>query len=447
MTKLNIILNLGYIEVKYEKFNENENTNIFIEINDINKNELKTIELINPEEEDFYSNSEKYKFNIPIEKGAFKIQIKGKNLNLKKISIRGLDYGGNYKCSDKLNIEDEEICENEDEHYSSIQKKCIKCLEGSIIGRNKECIFIEQFIDNKFILDNKLLSNKILSSSYTMSSEGKDFFLNFNPSFPLIYYTDINKDTVIIGKEFYKVKLVMGINKRGIILSFFSNDNNKEYISNIFIKCNITISEEEKEKIVLNNFVKEGDIEYYFFTLNSNDSCPYCLNSEINYIDNDIKCSHKKKLVDIEIKENALCVIKPFDNSTNSTLIDNSSILLNINSSEIEDKLLITNYYINEDIPINYEKEDDEINTLYQKNITCEYKRRNVFEMGTGVIILIIIAGVMGLLIIGVIIWKIISSCKKKEIPERKNESLSELTESFNPNSGVSEFGNNIKNA
>lgn len=443
LSKINIIINLGYIEVKYEKFNEKENTNIFVEINDINRNEVKTIELIDPEEENF--DSDDYKFNIPIQKGEFDIQIKGKNLKLKKVSIKGSESGGNYKCVDQLNIDDEEICENEDEHYSSVKGNCTKCTEGSIIDKNKECIFINQFIDNKFILDNNLLNRKILSSTYLLSSEDKNFFLNFNPSFPLIYYTDINKDSFIIGKELYKVKLVKGIENRGIILSFSSKDNNKEFKSNIFIKCNKTISEEEK--VILNNYVKEDNIEYYFFTLNSNDSCPYCLNSEINYIDNDSKCIYKKKLVEIKIKDGASCVIKSFDNSTNSKLINNSSILLNINSSEKEDKLLISNYFISENIPINYENEDDEINTLFQKNITCEYKRKNIMEMGTGVIVLIIIAGVLGLFIIGVIIWKIISSCKKKEIPERKNESLTELTESFNPTSGVSEFDKeNLKN-
>ena len=82
------------------------------------------------------------------------------------------------------------------------------------------------------------------------------------------------------------------------------------------------------------NFVKDGDVLDYFFTLNSKDSCPYYLNYKINYIDNDSKFFHKKKLVDIQIKDESLCVIKPFDNSTNSKLIDNSSILLN--SSKIE---------------------------------------------------------------------------------------------------------------
>ena len=103
----------------------------------------KQLELIDPEEDIFYSNSYDYKFNIPVEKGEFDIQIKGKNLKLKRISIKGSESGGNYKCIDKLNIDDEEKCENEDEHYSSMHKKCIKCIEGSIIDKNKECIFIE----------------------------------------------------------------------------------------------------------------------------------------------------------------------------------------------------------------------------------------------------------------------------------------------------------------
>ena len=101
--------------------------------------------------------------------------------------------------------------------------------------------------------------------------------------------------------------------------------------------------------------------------------------------------------------------------------------MLKFNTSDEEDKLLLSYYNIDEKIPIKYEKDDDEINTLYQKNITCEYKRKSITEMGTGVLILIIIAGVFGLIVIGVIIWKIIDNNKMNKYKERKNESLMEL--------------------
>ena len=424
--EINITSYLGYIEVKYEKFNEKENTNIFIEINNSEINDSKTIELINPEEEDNYDNT--YKFNVPIEKGTYNITIKGKNLKLDKLSIKGSEKGGNYKCVDKINNEDEENCIKEDEHYSEIQEKCVKCLSGTINDTNKECIFINQFINNKLTLDNSLLNRKILSSSYKITSEGNDYFLNFNPAFPLIYFTDKNSNISIIGKELHRIKLVKGIYNRGIILSFISKDNDKKYISNVFIKCK-TNNLEDKENVVLNNINVTDDINYYFFSIDTNDSCPYCLDSEVIFTE-ETECIHSLQLVSIKINDTSLCVIKAFDNTSISKLINDSNILLDYNSREIEDKLLISNYEINESIPIDYEKKNDEINTAFSKNVSCKYKRKSISEMGTGVILLIIIAGVMLLLIIGIIIWKIIDVSRNK-VPERLAPSLTELTEKF----------------
>ena len=426
INEININVIIGYIEVNYVKFNEKDNCNIFIEINSLNGDANKTIELINPDENNYLLDY--YIFNIPIPKGEYNITIKGKNLKLNKISIIGTQEGGNYKCVDKLNTEEEETCPNEDEHYFPI-KKCSKCINGSIIDLNKECIFIEQFIDNKFILENNLLYNKILSSSFEYLSDKEEYFLNLNPTNPLIYYINKTDNTgaVIIGKELYKVRIVKGIHNRGIILSYLSVDNNLNYITNVFLKCSNTTNMKDGEKILLNKKVVHNDTIYLFFIFQTNYTCPYCLDSEITYKVDNSKCINNQQLVNITIKEDSLCVIKPYDNSTDSKLINDSNILLNINSSEEEDKLIFDNYNIDEDIPINYEKDDDEIYTSYQKNITCEYKRRSILEMGTGIFILIIIACAFGLILIGVIIWKCIDNAKKKHKKER-TESLTELS-------------------
>ena len=426
-TNINVVV--GYIEVNYVKFNEKEDCNIFIEINSLNDDVNKTIELINPDENNYLLDY--YIFNIPLPKGKYNITIKGKNLKLNKISIIGTEKGGNYKCVDKLNIEEEETCPNEDEHYFPVQK-CSKCANGSIIDQNKECIFIEQFIDNKFILDNNLLNYKILSSSFEYISDKEEYFLNLNPAYPLIYYinnTDSN-GTVIIGKELYKVRIVKGIHNRGIILSYLSVDNNLNYVTNVFLKCTNTKNMKDEEKIILNNIVAENDKIYFYFIFQTNYTCPYCLDSEITYEEDNSKCVNNKELVNITIKEGSLCVIKPYDNSTDSKLINDSNILLNINSTEEEDISILENYGIDEDIPFNYEEDDDEINTLYQKNITCEYKRRSILEMGTGIFILIIIACAFGLILIGVIIWKCIDNSRKKN-KKKSTEILTELSSSI----------------
>ena len=170
--KININTAMGFIGVNYVKFNELENCNVFVEINDLtNDNNSKTIELINPNEEEETSLDDDYFFNIPIEKGIYNITIKGKNLKINKISIKGTENGGNYKCVDTINTDQEETCPNDDEYYSVIENKCIKCTNGSIINDNKNCFFIEQFINNKFVLDNNnLLRSNIMNNSYQIIS-------------------------------------------------------------------------------------------------------------------------------------------------------------------------------------------------------------------------------------------------------------------------------------
>lgn len=440
---IKVVLIIGYIQVNYEKFNERENANIFLEINDLNNYQDKTIELINPNE----NGSNDYQFNIPIEKGLYYIKIKGKNLKINKISIKGSEEGGNYKCVDKLNINEEETCLNEDEHYSPIHQGCIKCKKGSIIDKNKECIFFEQFTNNKFILDNNnLLMSQLLNNQIKMNLNGYDYFFNLNPSFPLIYYSDDKKDNTIIGKELDNVHIVKGINNRGYILSYLSIDNNIKYITNIYFKCNTTNMEDE-ERIILNKKAIVNDTtQYYYFTVLTNDSCPYCLNSEVDYIDLGYQCRNKEKLINVTIKNTSLCVIKPFSNLNESKLFNDTDLLLNINSSEPEDHTLFEVYAINESIPINYEKDEDEIQTLYQKNISCQYERKSIGDMGTGIFILVIIGIVLGVILIGVIIWKIIDIHKNKDKDRERIASLTEYSQELKTTVIEKENENEIEN-
>ena len=423
--EIKVVLVIGYIEVNYEKFNERENVNIFLEINDLNIYQEKTIELINPNEND---NSDGYNFNIPIGKGLYYIKIKGKNLKINKISIKGTDEGGNYKCVDKLNVEGEVACSNESEHYSPIQQKCIECKKGSFIDKNKECIFIEQYIHNKFILDNNnFLMSQLLNSQIKINLSGYEYFFNLNPSFPLIYYSDDKKDITIIGKELDNVHIVKGINNRGYILSYLSIDNNIKYKTYIFFKCNLTNMEDE-ERIILISKTIVNDTTQFYFTVLTNDSCPYCLNSEVDYIDLGYQCRNKEKLINITLKNASLCVIKPYNNLNESKLFNDTDLLLNINSSEQENRFLFEIYGINESIPINYEKDEDEINTLYQKNISCQYERKSIGDMGTGIFILVIIGIALLVILIGVIIWKIIDIHKNKDKDRERIASLTEYT-------------------
>jgi hypothetical protein len=271
--------------------------------------------------------------------------------------------------------------------------------------------------------------SQLLNNQIKLNLNGFEYFFNLNPSYPLIYYSDDKKDITIIGKELDNVHIVKGINNRGYILSYLSFDNNIKYITHIYLKCNTTNMEDE-ERIILNKKTIVNDTtQYYYFTVLTNDSCPYCLNSEVDYIDLGYQCRNKEKLINVTIKNTSLCVIKSYSNLNESKLFNDTDLLLNSNSSEPEDHTLFQVYAINENLPINYEKDEDEIQTLYQKNISCQYERKSIGDMGTGIFILVIIGIILGVILIGVIIWKIIDIHKNKDKDRERIASLTEYSQ------------------
>ena len=408
---INITDIVGYVEINYEKFNLRENAIIFIEIEDININTNKTYQLINPDSKTDI-NDGNFEFKLPLVEGEYIFKIKGKNLKLKNIKIINGNEGGNYLCVNQLVPEDEPHCENEQQYYSPNQKKCLDCPNGSFIKENSKCAFTEQIISNKFILENNLLfENKLLKSDYVI--EGKDnnqYHLYLYPSFPLIYSTKSNSTYQILGNEFEKVKLVKGINNRGIILSYTHKDNDFDYISYLYIKCSKSNSQEKIE------FIKEeteDNTKYVYFTVESNLSCPYCLESEIEEVATDGKCSDdKKELFNVVPKNSSECVIKPYNNNSESSKIildDNSEILLFHNSSLTQDKKLINYYQIKESIPLNYGESTDKIVTETQRYKECENG-----PLSPLYIVLIAFGACIVVVVIIIIIIKVLKSKRTK---------------------------------
>ena len=365
---LNITENIAYVEINYEKFNLKEDTIIYLGIMDNEKSENYTHELINP---NILTNisTEKFLFKIPFSKGSYNVEIKGKNMKLKTIKVINTEEGGNCLCIDKLNPEEEIICE-ETEYYSPNKKICDECPYGSFINDNSQCLFTQQIISNKFIMDNSLLlQNEIFSKEKTIQGEDNtQYNLYLNPSFPLIYSKKSDNTSQIIGNELDKIKLIRGINERGIILSYIHNDNDLNYTTYIYLKCN---KSEEKLEIIKE---EENDSnKYFYFIFESDIICPYCLDSEVEKIKTDGQCIDNKELFNITIKDISECVIKPYNDSTSSKVIlkENDAMLLFYNSSLLEDQNLINTYKINEQIPIFNETEEDEIVTETQRYEDC----------------------------------------------------------------------------
>ena len=409
--------NIGYVEINYEKFNLKEDAIIFVEID---KNDTKkTLQLINPNEENLIKDGN-FIFKIPLSKGQYEFHLKGKNLKITTIKIINSAEGGNYLCLDKLNPTEEIIC-HEREYYSQNIKQCRECPLFSFIGENSKCEFVEQIFNGNFDLDNSLLlkSNLFLNDYSINGKENNKFHINLNPTFPLIFEIKNDLSSKIIGNELDRIKLVRGINNRGIIFSYIHSDEDSNYVSHIYVKCNRSISEGNLEFINETNF---NSTNHYYFSVESNISCPYCLDSEINEIKTDGIChENKTELYNIEIKENSVCVIKPFEDADSSIYIeDNSQLILYHNSSSVEDKNLIYNFKIDENIPIFYEKDGDDIITSYQRYKPCQNESGTDTDinpddsLSAGYIVLIAFGSLIVIVAIVFIIWKIYKSSKRR---------------------------------
>ena len=417
---IEIIQPEGNIIINYEKFDVKQNTIFFIEID--SKNPLKLIE---PNYNDI--NSSYYSFFIPLTNGTHSLKIKGANLKLNKIIIKGSSEGGNFNCVDKVNINEEKKCEKNDEYFSKLQNKCLNCPLGTVLNKNKNCQIYNQIINNIYTLDNNDININIFSNNYELDNKDLKYYINLNPTNPLIYLKNNNNasNIQIIGNQLQKIKIVKGIEERGIILTFISEDNNIY----IYIKCNPFLNEETKTQIVLKNLEKKEEngttISNYFFLIESNTSCPYCLTSEANITDLS-ECEDGLKKVNVTINETSFCVVKPFNNDEKIKLKDDSKILLSNETTDIEEQMILKTFEINEGIPINYENEKDEIITAYILDLKC--KVDNSHRLFIVIIILIcfaiIIFGGLG----AVAIWKIIDNKNKHKLPKNTKERITELS-------------------
>lgn len=429
INNINITQPLGYAIINYEKFNEKANTIIYIEID--SKNTMKLAEPINS-----VINSNIYSFSIPLLYGVHSLRIKGSNLKLNNIAIEGSENGGNYKCVDKMNIKEETKCDNSNEHFSNYQNKCLNCSLGTIIDKNKQCELYKHITNHKYAFDNNDLIKNMFSNSYELVYEKVKYYLNLNPKNPLIYKKAANSnnddDIDIIGKEFDYLKIIKGVSERGMILSYVSEENKLFF----YIKCNTNTTEDMKTNMQLKNITKgNNDINYYFFVVESNASCPYCVTSEVDVIDNDnVKCVSGHRKAKVNIRNDSLCVIKYYDTKEKLILMNETKILLNKNSSDDEEQMIINNYEIDEDIPVQYENETDEVIYNNEINVECEDKEKTKALLIVSIVLIcFVFVVVVGLG--GVLAWKILDNKKKaqKEVRNTKYR-MSELSVITNEN-------------
>ena len=129
----------------------------------------------------------------------------------------------------------------------------------------------------------------------------------------------------------------------------------------------------------------------------------------------------------ITIKNNSLCVIKPFNNDETLKLENNTNILLNHKSSDIDEIHMLKYFVIKEEIPIKYEKEKDEIIISNKEGRKCKdkdsYKKLFIVILIFLCFVIFIILGLGG-----IVLWKIIDSNRKVKKEINSKEKISELS-------------------
>lgn len=422
--KIEIIQPKGTALIAYKKYNEKQNTIFYIEINS-----NYTVKLINPKDEG--TNLDYYTFTIPFTYGNHSLYIKGSNLKVDKVLIKGSKEGGNYKCIDKVNINEEIKCQKNNEFYSSLQNKCLNCPLGTTIDKNGNCELYNQFINGIYTFDNNNINVDLFSNNYELENQNITYYLKINPTNPLIYMknktsNDTNDNIDIIGSELKKIKLVKGMNNRGMIL-FFISGKDKSFI---YIKCNPKITEDMKPQIYLKNITVDNDnVTNYFFMIESNTSCPYCLTSEVTFDENSSsECIKGIKKINVSYDNNTLCLIKPFDDKEILQLKDDNNLLLDKKTQDIEEQLIINIFEINEDIPVKYEKENDEIIVSFEKGVKCEDNKddKSQLTIVLAIFFCFVILIVLGLA--GVLIWKMVDNKMKANKRKNEKEKMSELS-------------------
>ena len=117
--KTKIVDVLGGIIINSEKFDVSKESDFYVEIN---------MTAMNSSRIDKYSNKEIV--TIELGKGEYDIHIKGRNFNMKNITIVNSDLGGGYQCVSQKKENLLKQC-NEEEHnlkyYSEYYHQCMTC--------------------------------------------------------------------------------------------------------------------------------------------------------------------------------------------------------------------------------------------------------------------------------------------------------------------------------
>ena len=199
---------------------------------------------------------------ISLIKGRHSVDIRGYNINMKLITIKGSGLGGAYQCDDTPI--DSSLCSSigDGYYYSQNLKTCTKCPLYTHLKEGR-CIIDDILINEAYM--NKLLYTKFASEK--KSEKILEYTLNFENNAILITKED---KTEPLFDEIIDVKQVRGEEERGLMI-YLAGSTGRGYV---YIKCSDSNSKTTSKKG--NNIV---------FIISTNILCPTCLSSEVSYSD------------------------------------------------------------------------------------------------------------------------------------------------------------------
>ena len=243
-----IIDESGSITISNEKINVKEDCDVYISID-------------NQEDTKFQCGND---IIISLAKGKHSVDIKGYNLNMKLITIKGSGIGGAYQCNDAPI--DSTLCSSigEGYYYSQNLKTCTKCPLYTHLKEGR-CIMDDILVNEAYM--NKLLYTKFASeiktdtvNDYTIHFENNEIYIRENDKSERLY------------DEIIDVKLVRGEEERGLII-YLAGSTGRGYV---YIRCSKINGKTSSKKG--NNLV---------LIINTNNICPTCLSSEVSYSESD----------------------------------------------------------------------------------------------------------------------------------------------------------------
>ena len=419
--KTKIVDVVGSVIINSEKFDVNKENDFYVEINNTAMNSSRI---------DKYSNEERV--TIDLGKGEYEILIKGRNFNMKNITIVNSDLGGGYQCVSEKSENLVKQCNEEEKnlkYYSDYYHQCMTCPIFTHVEYNTSYEIPKSYCAlDRTVFSNTNLKEQIDFSNFMNSineNEGITFVSPKGDNITLVLngksYVYDQGNNIYYGREITNVNLVNANEKRGVVVSFESGDkcnDNNDYRAYVFVKCdkNAIVYEVETNAIDSENCEASFEIR----TINA---CPICTSLDAKKI---ATSSCRLSVLEEFYEEGSNCIIVNIEGN-NLTESSETEILGINNKSAITSSNVFKHFGLGNSFnkSIDYSKEK----FIYSQTMKVEC----VNNYGSLLILLLSFIGGIVLLIFSMVLgcvlcyyFKTLSKSTYSALPQNSSIELSE---------------------